>query len=46
MEQDQCYFDVISPFSYLHWHRLGPLKERLNIRPISVLRPQERQTRP
>lgn len=37
MEQAQWYFDVISPFSYLHWHRLGPLRERLDIRPVPVL---------
>ena len=37
MEQAQWYFDLISPFSYLHYHRLRPLRERLQIQPVPVL---------
>lgn len=37
MEQAQWYFDLISPFSYLHYHRLRPLRERLEIQPVPVL---------
>ncbi|HTD04284.1 2-hydroxychromene-2-carboxylate isomerase [Undibacterium sp.] len=37
MEQAQWYFDLISPFSYLHYHRLQPLRERLQIQAVPVL---------
>lgn len=37
MEQAHWYFDIISPFAYLHWHSLGPLRERLRIEPVPVL---------
>ena len=37
METAQWYFDLISPFSYLHLHRLRPLRERLRIDPVPVL---------
>lgn len=37
MEPAQWYFDLISPFSYLHFHRLAPLRERLRIEPVPVL---------
>jgi 2-hydroxychromene-2-carboxylate isomerase len=32
----RCHFDVISPFAYLHFHALQPLRERLEIeyRPV------------
>jgi len=31
------YFDVVSPFAYLHYHTLRPLRERIEIRPVPVL---------
>lgn len=31
------YFDVVSPFAYLHFHTLQPLRGRLAIQPVSVL---------
>lgn len=37
MEQAQWYFDLVSPFSYLHFHRLAPLRARLDIEPVPVL---------
>lgn len=37
MEQAHWYFDLISPFSYLHFHRLRPLRERLQIHAVPVL---------
>ncbi len=37
METAQWYYDVISPFAYLHLHRLRPLRERLQIEPVPVL---------
>lgn len=37
METAQWYFDLISPFAYLHLHRLQPLRERLRIEPVPVL---------
>lgn len=37
MEPAQWYFDLISPFSYLHFHRLAPLRERLRIEAVPVL---------
>lgn len=37
MEQAHWYFDVVSPFSYLHYHGLAPLRDRLQIVPVPVL---------
>ncbi len=37
MEQAHWYFDLVSPFSYLHYHGLQPLRERLRIEPVPVL---------
>jgi 2-hydroxychromene-2-carboxylate isomerase len=37
MEKAQWYYDLISPFSYLHLHRLRGLRERLQIEPVPVL---------
>lgn len=37
MEQALWFFDLVSPFSYLHYHKLGPLRERLQIRAVPVL---------
>lgn len=37
MEKAQWYFDLISPFSYLHFHRLRPLRDRLEIQAVPVL---------
>ena len=37
MEQAKWYFDVISPFAYLHYHRMAPLRERLQIQAVPVL---------
>jgi 2-hydroxychromene-2-carboxylate isomerase len=37
MEQAQWYFDLVSPYSYLHFHRLAPLRPRLRIDPVPVL---------
>jgi 2-hydroxychromene-2-carboxylate isomerase len=31
------YFDVISPFAYLHWQRLRPLLVTHDIRPVPIL---------
>lgn len=31
------YFDVISPFAYLHWQRLRPLLATHDIRPVPIL---------
>jgi 2-hydroxychromene-2-carboxylate isomerase len=33
----RCYFDVISPFAYLHFHALAPLRQRLRIEYVPVL---------
>lgn len=33
----RCYFDVISPFAYLHFHALEPLRARLRIEYVPVL---------
>lgn len=33
----RCYFDVISPFAYLHFHALRPLRPRLRIDYVPVL---------
>jgi 2-hydroxychromene-2-carboxylate isomerase len=37
MEQARWYFDLISPFSYLHYRGLRRLRDRLDIRPVPVL---------
>jgi 2-hydroxychromene-2-carboxylate isomerase len=37
MEQALWFFDLVSPFSYLHYHKLAPLRERLEIRAVPVL---------
>lgn len=37
MEQALWFFDLVSPFSYLHYHKLGPLRDRLQIRAVPVL---------
>jgi len=37
MEKARWYYDLISPFAYLHFHRLAPLRERLDIEPVPVL---------
>jgi 2-hydroxychromene-2-carboxylate isomerase len=37
MEQARWYFDVISPFAYLHYHALQPLRRRIDIWPVPVL---------
>lgn len=31
------FFDLVSPFSYLHFHRLGRLRERVEIQAVPVL---------
>jgi 2-hydroxychromene-2-carboxylate isomerase len=36
-EPAQWYFDLVSPFSYLHWHGLAALRPRLVIEPVPVL---------
>ncbi|MBV8062606.1 MAG: 2-hydroxychromene-2-carboxylate isomerase [Nevskia sp.] len=33
----RCFFDVISPFAYLHFHALQPLRQRLDIEYVPVL---------
>lgn len=37
MERARWYYDLVSPFAYLHFHRLAPLRERLHIEPVPVL---------
>lgn len=37
MERASWYFDVVSPFAYLHYHTMRPLHARLAIQPIPVL---------
>lgn len=37
MERALWFFDLISPFSYLHYHKLKPLRERLEIQAVPVL---------
>ena len=37
MEKALWYFDLVSPFSYLHFHALQPLRARLDIQPVPVL---------
>ncbi|HUG58702.1 MAG TPA: DsbA family protein [Candidimonas sp.] len=36
-EQAFWFFDLVSPFSYLHYHKLKPLRDRINIQPVPVL---------
>lgn len=36
-EQALWFFDLISPFSYLHFHKLKPLRERISIQAVPVL---------
>jgi len=31
------YFDIVSPFAYLQWHRLRPLLATHDIRPVPIL---------
>ena len=33
----QWYFDVVSPFAYLHFHTLRPLRDCIEIQPVPVL---------
>lgn len=37
MEHAKWYFDLISPFAYLHFHRLRLVRERLEIEPVPIL---------
>lgn len=37
MEQAQWYFDLVSPFAYLHYHQLDRLRDRIAIHPVPVL---------
>ena len=37
METARWYYDLISPFAWLHFHSLAPLRERLRIEPVPVL---------
>lgn len=37
MEQALWFFDLISPFSYLHYHAMRPLRDRLQIAAVPVL---------
>ncbi|WP_342619495.1 DsbA family protein [Rhodoferax sp. GW822-FHT02A01] len=37
MEKALWFFDLVSPFSYLHFHKLGPLRDQLQIRAVPVL---------
>jgi 2-hydroxychromene-2-carboxylate isomerase len=37
MEKARWYFDLVSPFSYLHFHGLQRLRDRLEIEPVPVL---------
>ena len=37
METARWYYDLISPFAYLHFHSLAPLRERMRIEPVPVL---------
>ncbi|MGY2488857.1 DsbA family protein [Cupriavidus sp. CP313] len=37
MENADWYFDVISPFGYLHYHTLEALRGRIEVRPVPVL---------
>jgi 2-hydroxychromene-2-carboxylate isomerase len=37
MEQASWFFDLISPFSYLHYRGLRALRDRLDVQPVPVL---------
>jgi 2-hydroxychromene-2-carboxylate isomerase len=37
MEQASWFFDLISPFSYLHYRSLRVLRDRLDIQPVPLL---------
>lgn len=37
IEQGSWFFDLISPFWYLHYRGLRVLRDRLDIRPVPVL---------
>ncbi|EJL87113.1 2-hydroxychromene-2-carboxylate isomerase [Polaromonas sp. CF318] len=37
MKKAQWYFDLISPFSYLHFHKLRPLRDHMEIQAVPVL---------
>jgi 2-hydroxychromene-2-carboxylate isomerase len=37
LPQADWYFDFISPFAWLQWHRLAALRSRLAIRPVPVV---------
>lgn len=37
MERADWFFDLVSPFSYMHFHRMEPLRERVQIQPVPVL---------
>jgi 2-hydroxychromene-2-carboxylate isomerase/gamma-glutamylcyclotransferase (GGCT)/AIG2-like uncharacterized protein YtfP len=37
MQAAQWYFDLISPYAYLHWKRLPRLRDKLAITPVPVL---------
>ena len=37
MGQALWFFDLVSPFSYLHYHKLRPLRERLQVTAVPVL---------
>ncbi|WP_248323401.1 2-hydroxychromene-2-carboxylate isomerase [Caballeronia sp. Sq4a] len=37
MEKAEWFFDVVSPFSYLAFHRLEALRDRLDIQPVPIL---------
>jgi 2-hydroxychromene-2-carboxylate isomerase len=37
MEKAEWFFDVVSPFSYLHFHKLDALRDRLAIEPVPIL---------
>lgn len=37
MEKAFWYFDLVSPFAYLHYHGLRHLRDRLDIQPVPVL---------
>jgi 2-hydroxychromene-2-carboxylate isomerase/gamma-glutamylcyclotransferase (GGCT)/AIG2-like uncharacterized protein YtfP len=37
MQTARWYFDLISPYAYLHWKRLPVLRDRLDISPVPVL---------
>ncbi|MDR5857775.1 DsbA family protein [Caballeronia sp. LZ062] len=37
MEKAEWFFDVVSPFSYLAFHSLETLRDKLDIRPVPIL---------